>query len=73
MPEIAGLTNEEKRRREVDNGLRQFDFAQEVIEYFLDVERPFALRPSLALDLQRIAVEDIEKYPGEWRTGVDLK
>lgn len=54
---------------EVDNGFRQFDLAIDIIKTFLEPDRPFALRPSLIQQLQSIAVEGIEHYPGEWRTG----
>lgn len=54
---------------EVANGLRQYDLALDVIKTFLEPDRPFALRPSLLQQLQKIAVEGIEAYPGEWRTG----
>lgn len=52
---------------ETENGLRQFDYALNVIETFLDPERPFALRPALIQDLQAIAVRDLDSRPGEWR------
>jgi Fic family protein len=55
---------------EVENGLRQFDIALDIIKTFLEPDRPFALRPSVIQQLQRVAVEGIEPYPGEWRTGV---
>jgi len=54
---------------EVENGLRQYDLAIDVIETFLEPDRPFALRPSLVQQLQAVAVKDIEPYPGEWRNG----
>jgi Fic family protein len=54
---------------ESENGLRQFDYALRVIETFLDPDHPFALRPSLVLDLQAIAVKDLDLRPGEWRNG----
>jgi Fic family protein len=54
---------------EVQNGLRQYDLAIDVIKTFLEPERPFALRPSLVQQLQAVAVKDIEPYPGAWRTG----
>jgi Fic family protein len=53
---------------EVENGLRQYDVAIDVIRTFQEPERPFALRPSLIQQLQSVAVKDIEPYPGEWRT-----
>ena len=63
------LGKEEKRLLEIDNGLRQFDYALEAINYFIDPERPFALRPTLIRELQSIAVLGIEERPGEWRSG----
>jgi len=62
------LSKEEKRLLEIDNGLRQFDHALEAIQYFLNPERPFALRPTLIRELQAIAVKGIEESPGQWRT-----
>jgi Fic family protein len=55
---------------EIENGLRQYDLALDVIKTFLEPDRPFALRPSLIQQLQSVAVEGIEAYPGQWRTGV---
>ena len=52
---------------ESENGLRQFDYALRVVETFLEPERPFALRPSLILNLQAIAVQNLDPRPGEWR------
>jgi Fic family protein len=54
---------------EVDNGFRQIDLGIDVIKMFLEPDRPFALRPSLIQQLQKVAVEGIVPYPGEWRTG----
>jgi Fic family protein len=53
---------------EVENGLRQYDLAIDVIKTFQEPDRPFALRPSLIQQLQSVVVKDIELYPGEWRT-----
>ncbi len=69
MPKIPGLTDEEIKQREVDDGLRQFDLAVDIIETFLDRERPFALRPALLQQLQAAAVKSTETQPGEWRHG----
>lgn len=55
--------------REVENGFRQFDLCLEFVEYYLDKERPFALRPDMILDFQKAAVEGIENDAGQWRTG----
>ena len=57
-----------KARLEIDNGLRQYDLAVEIIQTFLEPDRPFALRPSLICQLQKVAVENIEPNPGQWRT-----
>lgn len=53
---------------EVENGFRQYDLTLDIIRYYLDPERPFALRVPLILDLQREAVAGIEGAPGEIRT-----
>jgi Fic family protein len=67
------MTPEEEARRiaelEVENGLRQYDLAIDVIKTFLEPDRPFALRSSLIQQLQSVAVQGIESYPGEWRMG----
>ena len=66
-------SREERERRiaelEIENGLRQFDLAIDIIKTFLEPERPFALRPSIIQQLQKVAVENIEHDPGQWRTG----
>lgn len=54
-------------QREIENGFRQFERCLELIDYYLDPERPFALRETTVTDLQRIAVEGIEPHPGEYR------
>jgi Fic family protein len=53
---------------EVENGFRQYDETLEAIEYYLDPQRPFALRPGLIQQLQSIAVIGIVDRPGQWRT-----
>ena len=54
---------------EIQNGFRQFDLALDVIKTFLEPDRPFALRPTLIQQLQKVAVEGVLPYPGDWRTG----
>lgn len=54
-------------RREIENGFRQYDLTLDVIRYYLEPERPFALRVPLILDLQREAVAGIEAEPGQIR------
>lgn len=65
---------DKKAKKEVSNGLRQFDAVAERIEYFSHPERPFKLRLSLILDLQRIALEGISAYAGNFRpAGIEIK
>jgi hypothetical protein len=49
---------------EVENGFRQYDETLEAIEYYLDPQRPFALRSGLIQQLQSIAVDGIVGHPG---------
>jgi Fic family protein len=64
---------EEKARVEALNGVRQFDAVAEMIEYFSDPERKFKLRPSHLLHLQRIALEGLNSYAGNWRpAGIEI-
>src|SRR5215472_1383521 len=63
-----------KAQKEASNGLRQFDAVAERIEYWTHPERPFKLRLSLILDLQRIALEGISAYAGNFRpAGIEIK
>lgn len=65
---------DERARREAANGLRQFDHVLELIEYSLDPERPFRLRLSTILGLNRIALEGIHPNAGGFRpAGVEIK
>lgn len=52
---------------EVENGFRQFDLCLEVVDFYLDRERPFALRPGLIFDFQKEAVRGIEAEAGQIR------
>jgi Fic family protein len=63
----------EKARQEARNGLRQFDEVIEQIQYWLQPERPFKLRPSAILSLHRKALEGISSFAGVWRpTGIEI-
>lgn len=53
--------------REIENGFRQYDLTLDIIKYYLEPERPFALRVPLILDLQREAVAGIEAQAGQIR------
>ncbi len=54
-------------RQEAQNGLRQFQAVVEMVETFLQPERPFKFRPSQFLHLHRIALHGISAYAGNWR------
>jgi Fic family protein len=58
-----------KAQQEAKNGLRQFDTAIEQIEFWLQPERPFKLRPSAILNLNRIALDGLSRYAGVYRPG----
>jgi len=56
-----------KARQEARNGLRQFDSAIEQIEYWLQPARPFKLRPSAIISLNRLALERLSGLAGSFR------
>ncbi|HVB87031.1 MAG TPA: Fic family protein [Candidatus Dormibacteraeota bacterium] len=58
---------DQKAQQEAKNGLRQFDNAIEQIEYWLHPERKFKLRPSAILTLNRLALEGLSRYAGNFR------
>lgn len=58
---------EEKARQEAKNGLRQFDEVIEQIEYWLQPDRPFKLRPSAILALNRTALDGLSRHAGNYR------
>jgi Fic family protein len=60
---------DQKAHQEAKNGLRQFDQAVEQIEYWLHPERPFKLRPSAIMNLNRMALEGINRYADVYRPG----
>ena len=63
-----------KAQQEARNVLRQFDAAIEQIETCLQPDRPFKLRPSAILDLNRLALEGLSNYAGNYRpTGIEIK
>ena len=53
---------------EIENGFRQYDLVLNIVKYYLERDRPFALRVPLILDLHREAVANIEATAGEMRT-----
>lgn len=58
---------DERAAREARNGLRQFDRVIELVDYFLDPERPFRLRSSHLLTLHREALDGLSNYAGNFR------
>jgi hypothetical protein len=73
--EIELISNpEEKARQEAKNGLRQYDEVIELINYWLQPERPFKLRISAILSLHRRALEGISSFAGVFRPGgIEIK
>lgn len=65
---------DQKAQQEAKNGLRQFDNAIEQIEYWLHPERKFKLRPSAILTLNRLALDSLSRYAGNFRpTDVEIR
>ena len=58
---------DERAEREALNGLRQFDAAREMINHWLEPDRPFRLRLSTILQLHRVALEGISSFAGNFR------
>lgn len=58
---------DERARREAANALLQAKRMDEIILAFLDGERPFRLRLSIILELNRQAIDGINSYAGNFR------
>jgi Fic family protein len=54
-------------KREAANGLRQFDAVVESINQAIGSKEPFRLRPSMLLHLNRIALDGLNNYAGNYR------
>jgi Fic family protein len=65
------ITDEdEKARREAENGLRQFDLTvQMILSWVESADRTFRLRPSAIQQLQRAALDGLSSFAGNWRPG----
>lgn len=64
---------DEQAKIEARNGVRQFDAFTEMLENFSHPERKFKLRPSHLLLLQRIALEGLSSYAGNFRpAGIEI-
>jgi Fic family protein len=69
--EVELITDpEQKAIKEAENVLRQFNTAIEQIEYSLQPQHPFKLRASSILTLNRIALEGLSRYAGNYRPNV---
>lgn len=56
----------DKARKEASNAVKQAERVREYVIAVLD-GRPFKLRPSILLDLNRCAIEGLDAYAGVWR------
>lgn len=54
----------QRAEKEAENGLRQFDEVLTIVEHFRDTKRPFKLRVSTILGLQRTALQGISVFAG---------
>jgi Fic family protein len=61
------MEDQETAKLEAQNGFQQLEEGIEIIRYYLEPGRPFALRPGIILQLQKTAVQGIQPNPGEWR------
>lgn len=59
----------EEARRESENAVAQFDRVLDLIDDVVRGQRPFRLRPSIILDLHRIALDGLSAYAGNFRPG----
>lgn len=66
---------DEKARREVENGIRQFHLAMDVVRTHVhDAERPFSLRPGLLRQLNHVCLDGLHALAGTYRNGpVEIK
>jgi Fic family protein len=65
-PELVQDENS-KAELEAHNQLRQFDEVADQIDHWLQPERPFRLRPSAILGLNRVALDGLSAYAGSYR------
>jgi Fic family protein len=63
-----------RAQQEVHNGLKQFQTVVDMVENFLDPDRPFKFRPSHLQTLHRVGLLGLSGYAGLWRpAGVDIR
>lgn len=61
------LSDAEIAALEAANGLRQIDRALDMVDWYLQPNCPFNLRPMMLQELQKIAVEGLEPEAGQFR------
>jgi Fic family protein len=66
-PPIIERNQFEVAKLEASNGLRQFDAVVELVEQSIAANQRFRLRPSTLLHLNRIALDSINQYAGNYR------
>jgi len=71
IAEAAALLSDpiEVAQRETENALRQFDQVLDLIDDVVRSGSPFRLRPSLILELHRMALDGLSPYAGGYRPG----
>jgi Fic family protein len=64
---------DELAQKESFNVIEQFRAVAEMVETYLQPDRPFKLRPSHLLHLHRAALDGITAYAGNWRpAGIEI-
>jgi len=64
---------DELARKESFNVVEQFRAVADMVETYLQPDRPFKLRPSHLLHLHRAALDGITAYAGNWRpAGIEI-
>jgi Fic family protein len=59
----------EEARRESENAVAQIDRVLDMVDEVVRDGRPFRLRPSMILDLHRLALDGLSSYAGNFRPG----
>jgi len=63
-----------RAEQEVQNGLKQFELVEQMIQSFLDPERPFRFRLSHLQNLHRVSLLGLSGYAGNWRpAGIEIQ
>jgi Fic family protein len=59
----------EEAKKEAENAVAQIDRVMDMIDDVVRGGRPFRLRPSMILDLHRVALDGLDAYAGNFRPG----